>query len=160
MQHYLGDPFCVESTSHDYVVDNVVDHALFHAYAKDKCAKKPKERKEITDFTYIAIVTRNRILTQYHRYYDRFTSTPMFSTFMVWKFSSIKIQWSFIFGLNRRGNLINYCRYRAQLYYHNRHVSAYVAMDRLAGFDARADELHSYLETGDLIAHHRVARNN
>ncbi len=54
--------------------------------------------------------------------------------------------------------LIHCVRYRAQLWYHNRHVHAYTKMDRLAGYDLRADDLE--LAQGDDITLHHVARDS
>ncbi len=81
-------------------------------------------------------------------------------TFMFWASSMIFIRWSFIYGMNRRINLVLFKRYSNQLWYLNRHVHAYVKMDELAKFDRNADRLENEVEKGNSLDHHRIARNN
>ncbi len=51
---------------------------------------------------------------------------------------------------------MNYYRRRTQLWYHNRHVSAFVEMDKLCLFDSKAQDIEKILhDATDITSIHR-----
>ncbi len=65
------------------------------------------------------------------------------------------MRFSPLWGLGSPSILKKYCSLYAQLWYHNRHVSAFIEMDKLAMFDLKADAIEKILNDAvDISAIH------
>ncbi len=149
---FTGVPFCVEQTSHEHIVEEIIQSAICNAYPKNP---KEKKKKHITDFTHKCILDRNVCLRAYQKAYDRVSKTRILVVFRFWRavtrnISDWTICWSDIFASNRLELCKQYKVAKAMLFYHNNHAKAYVKLDRLASLDLHAQRLEDSLACGDI----------
>ena len=120
LHNLSGVPFRADSTCHNYVLDQEVNHAPCSSYPKLKKSKRKKERKtnmekHISDSTFKLILERNKVLSLREKFFVRLAKTALLVVFKLWASSRCQTRWSLIFGLNKRNNLIKYERYCNQL---------------------------------------------
>ncbi len=101
-----------------------------------KLGKKPW----ISDVTLQLLNDRNVVLCEFQKRVKSLFNNGLCAVFKFWAYRRF-VRYSPIWGLGSPSILKRYCSLYAQLWYHNRHVSAYIEMDKLAMFDLKADAI-------------------
>ncbi len=69
IEQFIGVPYLVDSTSHDFVIDEVVLHSRSSGYPILKNSRKPKVKQHLTDTTFKFILERNFIIHVFHSFF-------------------------------------------------------------------------------------------
>ncbi len=144
-------PLVIEPTSHCRLLEEIVVSAACDAYPFEKVRRK---RPRISDVTLKLLNDRNKVLCDFQKRVKSLHNNALFVVFKFWACRRF-VRFSPLWGLGSPSILKKYCSLHAQLWYHNRHVSAYLEMDKLAMFDLKADAIEKILnDATDISAIH------
>ena len=163
-------PYNVDSHSHCHILESFIRDGLESAYPKSQAAKR---KQFLSDFTHNSIIFKNKVFHKRDKIMDRFGKSALLAVFTFWAqctFSNLprarttkclrlaRVRWSITYGFGKASNAREYKKHNAMLHYHNKHVKAYLHMDRLAMYDAEADKLDSAIARGDMTTLHHTIR--
>ena len=145
-------PLILEPTSHCRLLEEIVVGAACDAYPFKKDRKK---QEWVSDISLKFMNDRDQVLREFQKRKKSLHNASLFAVFKFWA-RGYSLKYSIIRGFYTRSYLINYYRAYAKLWYHNRHASAYVEMDKLNMLDNKSQEIEKILaDAVDITSIHR-----